>query len=119
MIEEFVFYDDIDPTALATGMVEINGRRLGSLWDHCRKHGRRVVADIHVHPGSYRQSPSDQANPIIAEAGHFAIILPQYATRSIEPGQIGVYEYLGSRNWLDRSRENPCPFHVGWWPKWR
>ncbi len=63
-IEEFVFYDDVDPDALRTGIVEINGRCLGALWAHCRKTGRKVVADVHVHPGGYLQSPSDQANPI-------------------------------------------------------
>lgn len=118
-IEEFVFYDDIDPNALRTGIVEIDGRRLGDLWAHCRKTGRSVVADVHVHPGGFQQSPSDQANPIMAEIGHIAIILPGYAAKEIHPGAIGVHQYLGSRRWRDRSYERPSPFHVGWWPKWR
>jgi len=118
-IEEFVFYDDIDPNALASGIVNIDGRRLGSLWTHCRKTGRRVVADVHVHPGGFQQSSSDQANPIMAEAGHIAIILPHYATRAADPGTVGVHEYLGSRRWHDRSCERPSPLHVGWWPLWR
>lgn len=117
-IEEFVFYDDIDPQALATGIVEIDGRRLGALWTHCRETGRDVVADVHVHPGGFGQSASDQANPIMAEVGHIAIILPFYAGRATMPGGIGVYEYLGARRWRDRSRECPSPLHVGWWP-WR
>ena len=117
-IEEFVFYDDIDPDALRTGIVEIDGRRLGDLWSHCRKTGRRVVADVHVHPGGFQQSSSDQANPIMAEVGHVAIILPHFAARAIHPGGIGIHEYLGSRRWRDRSHERPSPFHVGWWPAW-
>lgn len=117
-IEEFVFYDDIDPNALRTGIVEIDGRRLGNLWNHCRKTGRSVIADVHVHPGGFRQSPSDQANPVVAEIGHIAIILPYYAARATRPGAIGVHEYLGSRRWRDRSFERPSPFHVGWWPRW-
>lgn len=117
-IEEFVFYDDIDPDALNTGIVEIDGRRLGDLWTHCRKTGRKVVADVHVHPGGFDQSQSDQANPIMAEVGHIAIILPDFAARATHPGGIGVHEYLGSRRWRDRSRERPSPFHVGWWPTW-
>ena len=118
-IEEFVFYDDIDPNALETGIVVIDGRRLGDLWTHCRKTGRRVVADVHVHPGGFQQSESDQANPIMAEIGHIAIILSDFAARAIQPGGIGVHEYLGSRRWRDRSHDNPSPFHVGWWPEWR
>jgi hypothetical protein len=118
-IEEFVFYDDIDPNALKTGIVVIDGRRLGDLWAHCRKTGRTIVADVHVHPGGFGQSGSDQANPIVAEVGHIAIILPHFAQRTTSPGRIGIYRYLGSRKWRDQSRERPCPLHVGWWPQWR
>ncbi len=117
-IDEFVFYDDIDPNALKTGMVLIDGRHLGDLWTYCRRVGRSVVADIHVHPAGFGQSPSDRANPVIAEVGHVAMILPKFATRETGPEGIGVYEYLGSRRWRDRSFEQPSPLHIGWWP-WR
>ena len=117
-IEEFVFYDDIDPNALRTGIVIIDGCRLGDLWAHCRKTGRVVVADVHVHPGGFGQSVSDRANPVIAEVGHVAMIVPHFATRATSPRGIGVYEYLGSRRWRDRSFDRPSPLHVGWWP-WR
>jgi hypothetical protein len=115
-IEEFVYYDDIDPHALDTGMVVIDGRKLGALWAHCRATDREVVCDVHVHPGSYRQSPSDRANPVIAEIGHIAIILPDYACGVTRPGGIGLYRYLGSRKWKDLSRERVSPLHIGWWP---
>lgn len=116
-VEEFVFYDDIDPEALATGIVEIDGRRLGALWAHCRARGLNVVADVHVHPYGHGQSESDQANPIIAEVGHIALILPDFAGGVTRPGGIGVHQYLGNKRWRDRSRERPNPFHVGWWPR--
>jgi hypothetical protein len=115
-IEEFVYYDDIDPHALKSGIVVIDGHRLGDLWSHCRKTGRVVVADVHVHPGGFMQSESDKANPIMAEIGHIAVILPHFAARATAPGAIGVYEYCGARQWRDRSLERPSPFHVGWWP---
>jgi hypothetical protein len=118
-IEEFVYYDDVDPDALRTGIVIIDGRKLGALWSHCRATGREVVADVHVHPRGHQQSQSDQHNPIMAEIGHVAIILPHYARQATDPGRIGIYEYLGARRWRDRSRESPCPLHVGWWPRWR
>lgn len=117
VIEEFVFYDDVDPDSLATGIVVIDGRRLGALWSHCRATGLKVVADVHVHPGGYGQSNSDQANPIIAEVGHIAVILPDFAGGATDPGAIGVHQYLGNKNWRDRSRERHNPFHVGWWPR--
>ena len=117
-VEEFVFYDDLDPNALRRDFIEIDGRRLGDLWVHCRKTGRRVVADVHVHPGGFRQSNSDRANPIIAEVGHIAIVVPHFAAQATHPPRIGVYEYLGLRNWRDHSSNHPSPLHIGWWP-WR
>ncbi|MBX3565591.1 MAG: hypothetical protein KF730_13560 [Sphingomonas sp.] len=117
VIEEFVFYDDVDPASLSTGIVVIDGRRLGALWAHCRATGLKVVADVHVHPGGYGQSESDQANPVIAEIGHIAVILPNFAGGATDPGAIGVHQYLGNKQWRNRSRERPNPFHVGWWPR--
>jgi hypothetical protein len=119
VIEEFVFYDDIDPKSLDTGIVVINGRHLGKLWKHCRKTRRNVVADVHVHPASFGQSASDKQNPIIAEVGHIAMIIPDFAARARDPGAIGIYEYRGALSWQDRSYEFPSPLHIGWWPKWR
>lgn len=118
-IEHFVYYDDIDPDALKTGIVVIDGRKLGALWEHCRREGLEVVADVHVHPHGYGQSGSDQANPVIAEIGHKAIIIPDYACCSTMPGGIGVYEYLGARRWRDDSHRFFSPLHIGWWPAWR
>ena len=112
-IERFVCYDEIDPAALDTGIVLIDGRKLGDLWKICREHQLDVVADVHVHPGSYRQSPSDKANPIIAERNHIALILPDFAKGSNLPGSIGVHRYLGNRQWRDESNHFFPPFHVG------
>jgi hypothetical protein len=118
-IKEFIYYDDIDPDALSTGIVIIDGRKLGALWDHCRATGQEVVADVHVHPSGYGQSDSDQANPIVAEIGHKAIIIPDFGAKATSPGRIGVYEYLGSRRWRDDSARWFSPLHIGWWPSWR
>jgi proteasome lid subunit RPN8/RPN11 len=98
-ILEFVFYDDIDPHSLDTGIVHFAGNRLPILWEHCRKRGYGVVADVHVHPGGYWQSASDQADPVMPRAGHIAFILPDYASRGTRPGSIGMYEYLGDNHW--------------------
>lgn len=117
-IERFVFYDDIDPGSLETGIVLIDGRKLGALWAICRQSGLEVVADVHVHPGSFRQSASDQANPIIAEKNHLALILPEFATGSNLPDAIGVHRYLGNRRWRDESNRWFPPLHVGWYA-WR
>ena len=115
-VKRFVFYDDIDPNALRTGVIHIDGRTLGSLWSICRVSGYSVVADVHLHPAGFGQSESDRENPIIAEVGHIALIVPYFALRETNPEGIGVYEYIGSYRWRNRSHERPSPLHIGYWP---
>jgi hypothetical protein len=102
-IVEFVFYDDIDPRALESGIVTIRQTALPRLWALCRERGYGVVADVHVHPGGYGQSGSDRANPVMPRAGHVAMILPDFAQGQPEPGSIGIYEFLGAGRWADHS----------------
>ena len=104
-ILEFVFYDDIDPNALATGIVHFDGTKFPKLWEHCRTRGYGVVADVHVHPCGYGQSSSDKANPVMPRAGHFAMILPDFAARDTKPGGIGMYEYCGDGRWATHTTE--------------
>ena len=111
-IIEFAFYDDIDPHALDTGIVHFNGNHLPKLWEHCRQRGYGVVADVHVHPGGYGQSQSDQADPVMPRAGHIAFIVPHFARRQIRPGGIGQYEYLGNGKWVDHSRAGTAFFSL-------
>ena len=116
-IQHFLYYDDIDPTCFARGIVEFDGGKFGLVWEQCRRLRLTVVADVHVHPGGFGQSGSDRHNPMIAEAGHLALILPDYAGGLQLPGGIGIYEYLGARHWKDHSRAGDRVFRVGWWPQ--
>jgi hypothetical protein len=102
-ISEFVFYDDIDPKALDTGIVTIRQTALPRLSEVCRARGLGVVADVHVHPHGYGQSESDQANPVIPRVGHLALILPNFARGRPLPGSIGMYEFLGNGEWASHS----------------
>ena len=115
-IEEFLFYDDVDPNCFARGIVEFDGSKFGIVWEQCRLRKRKVVADVHVHPGHFGQSFSDRHNPMIPEIGHMAVIVPDFAARKRMPGGIGIYEYLGARQWRDHSRKGNQIFHVGWCP---
>ena len=101
---QFLFYDDVDPDCFRHGIVEFDGRRLGLVWQRCRVAGVSVVADVHVHPRGYGQSPSDKANPIMPNMGHVALILPNYASHVRIIGGVGVYEYRGNRTWKNYSR---------------
>jgi proteasome lid subunit RPN8/RPN11 len=116
-IQQFLYYDDIDPSCFSHGIVEFDGRNFGLVWERCRQLNMTVVADIHVHPGGHGQSGSDRHNPMIAEVGHLALILPDYAAGNRSPGGIGIYEYLGSRQWKNHSGRSVGIFHVGLWPK--
>ena len=100
-VSRFICYDDLDPAALESGIIMISGAAFVHLWNFCAKRRIRVLGDVHTHPTDCtRQSHSDRSNPVVAQAGHIAIILPSFASRkrpSLE--RAGTYEYLGSHQW--------------------
>ena len=61
-----VYYDDLDPHCLDTGIIRFDGKHFGKLWAICRARDLTIVADIHVHPGGSGQSASDKG----ASHGH-------------------------------------------------
>src|SRR6266542_2518763 len=79
-ILKFICYDDLDPTALDTGIITFHGAGFVPLWDYCRDHKLHVMADVHTHGGeSTGQSGSDRTHPMIGVKGHVALIVPHYA----------------------------------------
>jgi hypothetical protein len=111
-ILEFIYYDDVDPQALANGAVVIRQTALPRLWTICRERGYGVVADVHVHPGGYGQSDSDQANPVMPRAGHIALILPHFARGEPKPSAIGMYEFLGNGVWAEHTHSGEHFFRL-------
>lgn len=115
-IERFVYYDDLDPRSLDTGVVVFDGAGFPALWQLCREAGLEVVADVHTHPGVPRQSGTDRANPMIAQAGHIALIVPNFARCAYRPAALGIYEYAGEHRWRDRGgRAAGRYFYIGMW----
>jgi proteasome lid subunit RPN8/RPN11 len=98
-----VYYDDLDPHCLDSGVVVFDGAGFGPLWRLCRETGLEVVADVHTHPGAARQSDADRRHPMIATAGHFALIVPDFAARVPRSQELGLYEYAGAHQWRDHS----------------
>jgi hypothetical protein len=98
-IVDFVPYDDLDPHCFDAGIVRFDGTYFAQLWEICRSRELCVVADVHTHPGEGFQSPSDRANPMISQAGHVAFIVPDFAAGSPPRKRIGMYRYLGDRQW--------------------
>jgi hypothetical protein len=98
-IADFELYDDLDPNCLDTGIVRFDGCYFGALWDMCNQRKLTVVADVHVHPAGVQQSDSDRAHPMISRAGHIAFIVPRFAKPPIRHSDIGIYRYLGAKQW--------------------
>jgi proteasome lid subunit RPN8/RPN11 len=98
-IVDYLLYDDLDPHALDTGIVHLDGSYFGELWDLCARRNVIVVADVHTHPGGSEQSQSDRAHPIIAQAGHLALIVPNFAAAPVDLRAVGIYRYGGGGRW--------------------
>lgn len=98
-IEAWVPYDELDSNALAYGYVRLGTSAFARLWSKCAEFGMVVVADVHTHPGSPRQSNSDRANPMVSQAGHIALIVPNFARGRVTPHNLSVNVYLGSKRW--------------------
>ena len=101
-----VFYDELDTEAYSEGVVILHAASFGSLWDICRARELTVVADIHVHPRRAWQSEADRQNPMIARAGHLALIVPWFAQPPVSLETLGFFEYQGSHQWRDLSGHN-------------
>jgi hypothetical protein len=115
-VTDAIFYDDLDPKAYTTGVCVLHGDAFAKLWAICRGRKLTVVADIHTHPGAAAQSAIDKANPMIARAGHVAIIVPNYASGPPSGNRLGVYEYRGQHEWIDRSPPKTKQFfYTGFW----
>lgn len=98
-VTKVVYFDDLDPHCLK-GMIHLNGHAYSALWDTCEDERLLVVGDVHTHGGAYvRQSQTDAANPMIAQEGHVALILPHLATRPVAPADVGVHLYRGAEGW--------------------
>lgn len=115
-VHSFVYYDELDPHCLDTGIVVFDGAGYGPLWRLCRENGLEVVADVHTHPGIARQSEADRMHPMVATSGHFAMIVPNFAMRVPAVEELGLYQYLGRYRWKDYSGEAAArTFYTGAW----
>jgi len=103
-VTHIVYFDDLEPKSL-NGAVHLTTSAYSALWAMCRELGVEVLGDVHTHPGRMvGQSPIDQDNPLVAQSGHVALIVPDYAHGRIDLGDVGVYEYRGDDGWASRRR---------------
>jgi proteasome lid subunit RPN8/RPN11 len=102
VVQEAVYYDDLDPRAYDSGVCILYGASFSKLWAHCRERRLEVVGDVHTHEGRAGQSESDRKNPMIAQSGHVALIVPRFARVPVKTEDLGIYEYLGDHKWRPR-----------------
>jgi hypothetical protein len=115
-VKDMVFYDELDPSAYDTGVCVLHGDAFAILWALCRERDLTVVADAHTHGGAALQSHADRTNPMVARAGHVAIIVPHLARPPVKHPALGVYEYCGEHKWTNRSGTSSKRFfYVGLW----
>jgi len=114
VLSAFLPYDAIDPKALR-GAILFDGSRMDQVWAECRRLGLDVIADVHTHPAGFGQSGIDQANPMMPERGHVALIVPNFADGLYLPGSIGIYEFRGAGKWIDHSPSGSSFFKIDGW----
>lgn len=133
-VTSVAYYDDLDPDCL-TGGISFASAAYGRLWDVCAARNAKVVADVHTHPGRWvAQSATDRDHPMLAVAGHIALIVPCLAQGTIEPVDVGVHDYLGEGEWRSsfdddaanrivlegsRTRRRMLHFFTKWRLPWR
>jgi len=100
-VERFICYDDLDETALDSGIIMFHANGFVRLWNICSDMGFKVIADVHTHPDAWTgQSYADKSHPMVAQTGHISLIVPDYAQGNDNSLKgVGVYEYLGSHKW--------------------
>lgn len=103
LVSAVTYYDELDQHAYSSGACILHADAFGRLWSLCAANNLTVLADIHVHPFGAGQSKEDRENPMIARAGHVAIILPSMAKPPIPMREIGIYEYQGGHRWQTHS----------------
>jgi hypothetical protein len=75
------------------------------LMEHLRAKRRKVVAQIHIHPGEAFHSEADAEWAIVRHVGALSLVLPHFAehtTPSRFLDEVKTYEYTLERQWLLR-----------------
>ena len=108
-VHRAVFFDDLG-ARLSPKSIYLDSRGYGCLWQICQHDGISVVADVHTHPSHcVVQSAVDRDNPMIAQNGHLALIIPYYAQDINQGHEIGIYEFLGVDGWRTWPAERVLP----------
>ena len=115
-VQDTIYYDELDPRAYESGVCVLHGDAFAKLWALCRERKLTVVADAHTHGGEGFQSEADRTNPMVAQPGHIAIIVPKFAAPPVRYEDLCIYEYQGEHRWAERNHRRCAQFvYTGFW----
>ena len=75
---------------------------LMNVWLH--EHGMRLIAQVHSHPTDAYHSETDEAYPVLAEAGGLSIVVPDFARAPFSLDASAVYRLGADGRWNELSR---------------
>lgn len=101
VVSSWLPYDVLAPESLTYAYVRLEPDAFTRLWTFCAEKQVKVVADIHTHPKGPGQSWSDKEHPMVALAGHVALIVPWFARRSPTARDVSLNVYQGGGKWLN------------------
>lgn len=82
-----------------------------SLMNHLRATRRRIVAQIHTHPGRAYHSDVDAEWAIVRHVGALSLVLPRFAVTTTPENflqQVMTYEYSPHGDWDHRPNVEPA-----------
>ncbi len=114
--DDVVYYEDLNPRCTQYGGIALDPDAFAEVWRIASERGKQVVADLHSHPGRAEQSDIDKTHPVVALAGHVALIVPDFGRHGGSRSGLGVFEYLGGHNWLTIGATHQRKYiDLGWW----
>lgn len=75
----------------------VESSELHRVWDELREARRKIVLQIHSHPGSAFHSSTDDNFPIIHSVGFPSLVLPSFGMRGLAGAHLAIYE--GNGKW--------------------
>ena len=105
-VSKYICYDDLDPSALDTGIIVFRGVGFVRLWDYCRRQKMTVLGDVHTHANQQTTpSATDRTHPMIGLPGHVALIVPHFAKANLfSLKAVGVYQYVDNHQWTSHPK---------------
>ncbi len=81
------------PVSTTVGSDELN-----RVWDELRESSRKIVLQIHTHPGGAFHSSIDDGFPIVHSVGFPSLVLPFFGRAGVDGAHLAIYQ--GDGQWF-------------------